>query len=49
MGMPILDNANFEQLSKQCSETGVYEFFFAISPLLIKGGTGSPANPIAIF
>ena len=49
MGMPILDNANFEQLSEHCSQSGVYEFFFIISPLLIKGGTGSPANPIAIF
>jgi kynurenine formamidase len=26
-----------------------YEFFFAWSPLKIKGGTGSPGNPIAIY
>ena len=26
-----------------------YEFFFAWSPLKIKGGTGSPANPVAIY
>jgi kynurenine formamidase len=49
MGMPLLDNANLERLSKMCEETGIYEFFFMISPLFIKGGTGSPVNPIAIF
>ncbi len=26
-----------------------YEFLFAWSPLKIKGGTGSPGNPIAIY
>ena len=26
-----------------------YEFFFAWSPLKIKGGTGSPGNPVAIY
>ncbi len=26
-----------------------YKFLFAWSPLKIKGGTGSPGNPIAIY
>ena len=26
-----------------------YEFLFAWSPLKIKGGTGSPGNPIAMY
>lgn len=30
-------------------EEQVYEFLFAWSPLKIKGGTGSPGNPIAIY
>ena len=49
MGMPILDNANFEQLSEQCAETGRYEFLLIIAPLIVQGGTGSPVNPLATF
>jgi hypothetical protein len=26
-----------------------WEFLFAVSPLCVRGGTGSPVNPIAIF
>ena len=49
MGMPILDNANFDRLSKICRDLNQYEFYLTIAPLVINGGTGSPANPIAIF
>ena len=49
MGMPILDNANFDRISKICRDLNRYEFYLSISPLVINGGTGSPANPIAIF
>jgi kynurenine formamidase len=49
MGMPLLDNANFDNLAVLCQELGVYEFQLIIAPLVINGGTGSPVNPIAIF
>lgn len=49
MGLPILDNANFERLAKVCAKSGRYEFLFCIAPLVVKGGTGSPVNPIATF
>ena len=49
MGMPLLDNANFDRLASLCEELGVYEFQLTIAPLVINGGTGSPVNPIAIF
>ena len=49
MGMPLLDNANFDRLASLCEEIGVYEFQLTIAPLVINGGTGSPVNPIAIF
>ena len=26
-----------------------YEFMLTLNPLYVEGGTGSPANPIAIF
>jgi kynurenine formamidase len=49
MGMPLLDNANFERLSEVCAETGRYEFMLVVAPLIVNGGTGSPVNPIATF
>ncbi|MCA9849032.1 MAG: cyclase family protein, partial [Dehalococcoidia bacterium] len=49
MGLPLLDNANFEALSEACAETGRYEFMLVIAPLVVLGGTGSPVNPIATF
>jgi len=49
MGMPLLDNANFERLAEVCAETGRYEFMFTVAPLVVLGGTGSPVNPIATF
>jgi kynurenine formamidase len=49
MGMPMLDNADLEALSATCSELGRYEFMLFVAPLVVKGGTGSPVNPIALF
>jgi len=49
MGLPLLDNANFERLAEVCAETGRYEFFLVVAPLVVEGGTGSPVNPIATF
>ena len=49
MGLPLLDNANFERLAEVCAETGRYEFMFTVAPLVVLGGTGSPVNPLATF
>ena len=49
MGLPLLDNANFEELAGVCAELGRWEFLFAVAPLVVNGGTGSPVNPIAIL
>lgn len=49
MGLPLLDNANFERLSEVCAATGRYEFLLVVSPLVVLGGTGSPVNPLAVF
>lgn len=49
MGMPLLDNAELEELSAMCGELGRWEFQLVIAPLVVVGGTGSPVNPIAIF
>jgi len=49
MGMPLLDNANLEPLAQACARENRWEFLLSIAPLNIRGGTGSPVNPIAIF
>lgn len=49
MGLPLLDNADFEALAATCAELGRWEFLITIAPLVVLGGTGSPVNPIAVF
>jgi len=49
MGMPLVDNANFEALARTCEELGRWEFLFTLSPLIIEGGTGSPVNPLVVL
>jgi kynurenine formamidase len=44
-GIWFLENMDLSKLV----EERVYEFLFAWAPLKIKGGTGSPGNPVAIY
>lgn len=48
-GMPLLDNAFLEPLAEACREENRWEFLLTINPLNVRGGTGSPVNPVAIF
>ena len=48
-GMPLLDNAFLEPLAQACQEENRWEFLLTINPLNVRGGTGSPVNPVAIF
>ena len=48
MGMPLLDYLHLEELTSLCEKSGRWEFMLVAAPLRIKGGTGSPLNPIAI-
>ena len=48
-GVALLDNALLQPLAEACAEEGRYEFMLMIAPLKVVGGTGSPANPIALF
>lgn len=48
-GIALLDNALLEPLAEACVEEGRYQFMLTIAPLRVVGGTGSPANPIALF
>jgi kynurenine formamidase len=44
-GIYLFENLNLEELAKQ----KVYEFAFSYAPLKLKGATGSPGNPVAIY
>jgi len=41
--------ANKAKDMEACAEEGRYEFLLVVARLKMKGGVGSPVNPIAIF
>jgi kynurenine formamidase len=49
MGIHLLDYLQFESLSRHCEAQGRWEFLVVVAPLRLRGGTGSPVNPIAVF
>jgi putative cyclase len=48
-GVGLVDNALLEPLAAACAEENRYEFMLMVLPLVVKGGTGSPLNPVALF
>jgi kynurenine formamidase len=49
MGVPILDNCDLEKVSEEASARKRWAFLLTVAPLVVEGGTGSPANPLATF
>jgi kynurenine formamidase len=49
MGLHLIDNVRVSKLSARCAELGKWDFLFAMSPLRIPKGTGSPVNPVAVL
>ncbi|WKU48531.1 cyclase family protein [Streptomyces sp. VNUA116] len=49
MGVPLLDNADVEELAAACAGTDRYDFLLSVTPLNVPGGTGSPVNPVAVL
>jgi len=49
MGVLLLDYLQFEDLREACESADRWEFLCVTAPLRIAGGTGSPANPLAIL
>ncbi len=49
MGLAILDATALEELHALCRELKRYEFLLTCAPLRLRGGTGSPVNPTAVF
>jgi kynurenine formamidase len=48
-GIALVDNAQLEPLAAACLEERRYEFMFVALPLRVLRGSGSAANPTAIF
>ena len=49
LGMPLFDNLDLDALATEAAASKRWEFMFFAAPLKIRGGTGSPLNPIAVF
>jgi kynurenine formamidase len=49
LGVHLLDNCDLEALADAAAARKRWEFLLTTAPLPIRGGTGSPLNPIALF
>jgi kynurenine formamidase len=49
MGVHLIDNADLDAVAATAARLGRYEFQFVMGPLVLKRGTASPVNPLAIF
>ncbi len=49
LGLSLFDNCDLEALADAAAARGRWEFLLTAAPLPIRGGTGSPLNPIATF
>jgi kynurenine formamidase len=49
LGMPILDNLDLEAVAATAATKRRPTFLFVAAPLRVRGGTGSPLNPLAVF
>lgn len=49
MGMPLMDNLDFEEAARTAERGNRWTFLFMAAPLRMRGGSGSLLNPLAIF
>jgi kynurenine formamidase len=49
LGVHLFDNCDLEALAEAAAARKRWEFMLTAAPLPIRGGTGSPLNPIATF
>ncbi len=49
MGVHLLDNLDLDALGTACTEERRWEFLCTVAPLVLRRGTASPVNPIAVF
>jgi kynurenine formamidase len=49
MGVHLMDNLDLDTLGAACAEETRWEFLLTVAPLVLRRGTASPVNPIALF
>lgn len=49
LGMPIFDNLRLDALASEVLKRQKQAFLFIAAPMRVKGGTGAPINPLAVF
>lgn len=49
LGMPLFDDLDLEAVASEAAVRSRPTFLFVAAPLRVRGGTGSPVNPLAIF
>ena len=49
LGLHLFDNCDLDALAAAAAARNRWEFMLMASPLAVRGGTGSPLNPIAMF
>ena len=49
LGAQLIDNASLDAVAEAAAARNRWEFLFTMAPLALRGGTGSPVNPIATF
>lgn len=49
LGMPLIDCLNVSELAQVCAEIERYSFLFALGTIPVRGASGLPVNPLAIF
>jgi kynurenine formamidase len=49
MGLHLLDYLDLDTLVEVCDQLRRWSFLCVVAPLRLRGGTGSPVNPIAVF
>ena len=49
LGINLLDNQDLEAVAVTAAKLNRWEFMLTIAPLVVPGGTGSPANILATF
>jgi kynurenine formamidase len=48
-GVALVDNCSLTDVCTAAADEGRYECALFVAPLEVRGGTGSPVNPIAVF
>ena len=47
-GLAVIDNVASDELAADCRQRDRWEFLLTVAPLRVRGGTGSPVNPLAM-